>query len=218
MTRYKLNDPELTRRRFINMAMGTTATVGVVSLLGTLGGAHPMFRMTEDKKPPMEGDILVHADPAKEGTPITMAELSETQVPAWPMGKDPDGNDIIRKGEPNNLLVLYKFASGELSGEADVQATIDGQVVAYSDICTHAGCPVPDAKDGNGMFCPCHSGQYDPKQGGIVVGGPPPHKLAQLPIVAEGDNIKVAGFFLSHPYPYTDDATWEATKEAAKGA
>ncbi|GHG10903.1 hypothetical protein GCM10017783_24140 [Deinococcus piscis] len=218
MTRYKVKDPELTRRRFINVATGATATVGVMSLLGTLGGAHPMFRMTEDKKPPMEGDILVHADPAKEGTPITVADLGTTLVQAWPMGTDAEGNKIIRKGEPNNLLAVYKFAAGELSGEANVEATIDGQVVAYSDICTHAGCPVPDAKDGNGMFCPCHSGQYAPKQGGIVVGGPPPHKLAQLPIVAEGDNVKVAGFFLTPPYPYTDEATWEATKEAAKGA
>ncbi|MFC6618664.1 hypothetical protein [Deinococcus radiophilus] len=112
MTRYKIKDPELTRRRFINMAMGATATVGTVSLLGTLGGAHPVFRLTEDKKPPMEGDILVHADPAKEGTPITMAELSETQVTAWPMGTDADGNQIIRKGEPNNLLALYRYPAG----------------------------------------------------------------------------------------------------------
>ncbi|MFC6618735.1 ubiquinol-cytochrome c reductase iron-sulfur subunit [Deinococcus radiophilus] len=217
MTRYKIKDPELTRRRFINMAMGATATVGTVSLLGTLGGAHPVFRLTEDKKPPMEGDILVHADPAKEGTPITMAELSETQVTAWPMGTDADGNQIIRKGEPNNLLALYRTLPA-LSGEAVIEATIDGEVVAYSDICTHAGCPVPDAKDGTGMFCPCHSGQYSPTEGGIVAGGPPPHKLAQLPIVAEGDSIKVSGFFLTHPYPYTDDATWEATKQAAEEA
>lgn len=218
MTRYKVKDPELTRRRFINMATGATATVGVMSLLGTLGGAHPMFRMTDDKKPPMEGDILVHADESKEGTPITVADLGETLVRAWPMGKDADGNDIIRKGDPNNLLAVYKFPAGQLSGETDIPSTVNGEIVAYSDICTHAGCPVPDAKEGGGMHCPCHSGQYAPKEGGIVKGGPPPHKLAQLPIAAEGDTIKVSGFFLSPPYPYTDEAAWEATKKAAAGA
>lgn len=217
MTRYKVKDPEITRRRFINAAMGGTATVGVVSLLSTLGGAHPVFRMTDDKKPPMEGDILVHADPAKEGTPITMDELSDKLVQAWPMGKDADGNDVVRKGEPNNLLAVYRFEPGKLGGETNLEATVDGQVVAYSDICTHAGCPVPDAKDGNGMFCPCHSGIYDPLDGGKVTGGPPPHKLAQLPIVADGNGLKVSGFFLTPPYPFTDDASWEATKEAAKG-
>lgn len=217
MTRYKAKDPEITRRRFINAAVGGTATVGIVSLLSTLGGAHPVFRMTDDKKPPMEGDILVHADPAKEGTPISMDELSDKLIQAWPMGKDADGNDVIRKGEPNNLLAIYRFEAGKLGGETDLEATVDGQVVAYSDICTHAGCPVPDAKDGNGMFCPCHSGMYSPAEGGKVVGGPPPHKLAQLPIVADGKNLKVSGFFLTPPYPYTDDASWEATKEAAKG-
>ncbi len=219
MTKYKVKDPEITRRRFINAALGTTATVGVVSLLSTLGGAHPVFRLTDDKKPPMDGDILVHADPTKEGQPLTMADLGETQVQAWPMGKDADGNNIIRKGEPNNLLIVYKFPAGQLTGETDIPSTIDGQVVAYSDICTHAGCSVPDAKEGGGMQCPCHSGRYDPKQGAIVVGGPPPHKLAQLPIAADGDHIKVTGLFLTAPYPYSnDEASWENLKKMIKGA
>ncbi|MFC6591628.1 ubiquinol-cytochrome c reductase iron-sulfur subunit [Deinococcus lacus] len=218
MTRYKSNDPELTRRKFVNIAMGTTATVGVVSLLSTLGSVNPVFKLTPGKMPPMEGDILVHAEGDKAGQPIALADLGETLTPAWPMGQDADGNPVIRKAEPNNLLAVYAFPSGQLGGETKLEATIDGSVVAYSDICTHAGCPVPDAKDGNGMFCPCHSGQYAPKEGAIVKGGPPQHKLAQLPIKADGDKIVVTDFFLSPPFGYTTEEAWEAYLDKVRDA
>lgn len=216
MTRYRKQDPELTRRRFINAAMGTTATVGIVSLVGVLGTANPVFRLTRDKMPPVEGDILVHASASKEGEIIKASELSEQLIRAWPMGKDKEGNNLIRKGDPNNVVALYRFAKGELVEPTHLDATIDGEIVAYSDICTHAGCSVSDDDQTEGqMKCPCHSGQYDPKRGCIVVGGPPPRALAQLPIRQDGENLVVAGFFLENPYPFTE-TEWEARKEAVK--
>lgn len=216
MTRYRRQDPEITRRRFINAAMGTTATVGIVSLVGVLGTANPVFRLTRDKMPPVEGDILVHASASKEGQPITIGELSDQLVRAWPMGKDAEGNNLIRKADPNNVLAVYRFAAGELQEPTQLDATVDGQIVAYSDICTHAGCSVSDDDQTEGqMKCPCHSGQYDPKRGCVVVGGPPPRPLAQLPIRQQGDNLVVAGFFLENPYPFTE-AEWEARKEAVE--
>lgn len=216
MTRYRRQDPEITRRRFINAAMGTTATVGIVSLVGVLGTANPVFRLTRDKMPPVEGDILVHASASKEGQPITISELSDQLVRAWPMGKDAEGNNLIRKADPNNVLAVYRFAAGELQEPTQLDATVDGQIVAYSDICTHAGCSVSDDDQTEGqMKCPCHSGQYDPKRGCVVVGGPPPRPLAQLPIRQQGDNLVVAGFFLENPYPFTE-AEWEARKEAVE--
>jgi rieske iron-sulfur protein len=215
MTRYKRQDPELTRRKFINVAMGTTAAVGGVSLLSTLGAANPVFRLTPDKMPPRKGDVLVHAVESKEGQPVRLADLSAQQlIRAWPMGKNETGENIIRKGDPNNILAVYRFAPGELIAPTNLEATIDRQVVAYSDVCTHAGCSVSDSDTRAGsMKCPCHSGEYDPKRGCIVIGGPPPRPLAQLPIVQEGDNLVVADFFLQMPYPFTSEAEWESYKE-----
>ncbi|CAM3786692.1 ubiquinol-cytochrome c reductase iron-sulfur subunit [Deinococcus frigens] len=216
MTRYRKQDPEITRRRFINAAMGTTATVGIVSLVGVLGTANPVFRLTRDKMPPVEGDILVHASASKEGEPIKISELSEQLVRAWPMGKDKEGNKLIRKGDPNNVLAIYRFPKGQIVAPTHLDATIDGEIVAYSDICTHAGCSVSDDDQQEGqMKCPCHSGQYDPKRGCIVVGGPPPRALAQLPIKQDGEGLVVGGFFLENPYPFTE-SEWEARKEAVK--
>ncbi|MCP2015516.1 rieske iron-sulfur protein [Deinococcus sp. HSC-46F16] len=220
MTRYKRQDPEITRRKFINVAMGTTAAVGGVSLLSTLGAANPVFRLTADKMPPLEGDILVHAEESKEGRPIAISDLSTQLVRAWPMGKDENGADVIRKGDPNNILALYRFPQGQLIAPTNLEATVDGQVVAYSDICTHAGCSVSDSDINAGqMRCPCHSGEYDPKRGCIVVGGPPPKPLAQLPIRQDGERLVVTGFFLTPPYPYhNSEAEWNNVKQEVEEA
>lgn len=220
MTRYKKQDPEMTRRKFVNVAMGATATVGVVSLVSALGTANPVFRLTREKMPPLKGDILVHAAGPKEGQPVALADLSEKLVRAWPMGTSEEGKPLIRKGNPNNILVVYRFPKGQLVAPTKLEGTIDGEVVVYTDICTHAGCSVADDDQKLGaMKCPCHSGQYDPKQGCKVIGGPPPRGLAQLPVRMDGDKIVAAGFFYSEPQPfgYNSPEAWEAFTKVVEG-
>jgi len=58
----------------------------------------------------------------------------------------------------------------------------NGQFVAYSPICTHAGCQVqfdPSAKD---IACPCHGAVFDPYHSAQVLGGPAPYPLQTIPI------------------------------------
>ena len=58
----------------------------------------------------------------------------------------------------------------------------NGQVVAYSSVCTHAGCQVqfdPAARD---IACPCHGAVYDPYNNAQVVAGPAPYPLQKIPI------------------------------------
>ena len=58
----------------------------------------------------------------------------------------------------------------------------NGQFVAYSAICTHAGCEVqfdPSARD---IACPCHGAVYDPYNNAQVLGGPAPYPLQRIPI------------------------------------
>jgi thiosulfate dehydrogenase [quinone] large subunit len=57
-----------------------------------------------------------------------------------------------------------------------------GKFVAYSAICTHAGCQVqfdPSLKD---IVCPCHGAVYDPYHNAEVIGGPAPYPLQSIPI------------------------------------
>jgi thiosulfate dehydrogenase [quinone] large subunit len=55
------------------------------------------------------------------------------------------------------------------------------QFVAFSAICTHAGCTVQFDPAAEQFVCPCHGGSYDARTG-RVLGGPPPTPLPQVPV------------------------------------
>jgi thiosulfate dehydrogenase [quinone] large subunit len=61
-----------------------------------------------------------------------------------------------------------------------------GQIRAFSAVCTHAGCTV--GYQGGQIVCPCHGGTFDPKTG-AVISGPPPSGLAPRKVVESGGNI-----------------------------
>ena len=70
-----------------------------------------------------------------------------------------------------------------------VLKTPDGQVRAFSAICTHLGCTVQyDSKDEQ-IWCPCHNGHYNLY--GINISGPPPSPLTPYKVILQGDNIIV---------------------------
>ncbi len=55
-----------------------------------------------------------------------------------------------------------------------------GDIVAYSTLCTHQGCPtVYDAKD-RCFKCPCHYSIFDAEKGGQMVCGQAPSKLPRI--------------------------------------
>ncbi|MDQ3986344.1 MAG: Rieske 2Fe-2S domain-containing protein [Actinomycetota bacterium] len=76
----------------------------------------------------------------------------------------------------DSQTVLIKVAPGEISGAPE-------DLVAYSKICTHAGCPVglyqPTT---NQLFCPCHQSAFDVLRGAKPTVGPATRPLPQLPI------------------------------------
>jgi thiosulfate dehydrogenase (quinone) large subunit len=55
-------------------------------------------------------------------------------------------------------------------------------VVAYSRVCTHAGCLVGYDTSQRILYCPCHGAEYDPARGAEVIGGPAPRPLAEIPV------------------------------------
>jgi len=52
----------------------------------------------------------------------------------------------------------------------------NGQFVAYSAVCTHAGCTVEYDPTQRHLVCPCHGAAFDPAQGAQVIsrGNPGP--------------------------------------------
>jgi ubiquinol-cytochrome c reductase iron-sulfur subunit len=66
-------------------------------------------------------------------------------------------------------------------------------IVAYSKICTHAGCAVdmyrvptfaPDEPH-PALVCPCHYSTFDPARGGTVTFGPAGRPLPMLPLTID---------------------------------
>ena len=71
----------------------------------------------------------------------------------------------------------------------DVAASADGYI-AYSRLCTHAGCPVALYRAASKeLLCPCHQSVFDVVDNGAVVSGPADHALPRLPIEVGSDGI-----------------------------
>ncbi len=62
-----------------------------------------------------------------------------------------------------------------------------GEFVAYSAVCTHAGCTV--AYQNAQLACPCHGSIFDPANGAEVVSGPAQTPLPEIPIRVQDGQI-----------------------------
>lgn len=80
-----------------------------------------------------------------------------------------------------NSGVIFKFASKP----GIVVRTADGDVRAFSAVCTHLDCTVQYKADTAQLWCACHNGIYD--LSGNVISGPPPRNLAQFAVNLRGE-------------------------------
>jgi ubiquinol-cytochrome c reductase iron-sulfur subunit len=68
----------------------------------------------------------------------------------------------------------------------------DGNI-AYSKICTHAGCPVAlYRKESLELYCPCHQSVFDVVHGARPVSGPATRALPQLALDVDGAGYLIA--------------------------
>ncbi|MBI3494313.1 MAG: ubiquinol-cytochrome c reductase iron-sulfur subunit [Acidobacteria bacterium] len=86
-----------------------------------------------------------------------------------------------------NSASIFKFGSKP----GIVVRTADGDVRAFSAVCTHLDCTVQFKPDTSQLWCACHNGTYD--LGGNVVSGPPPRGLEKfvVNIRGEGDDAEI---------------------------
>jgi thiosulfate dehydrogenase [quinone] large subunit len=59
------------------------------------------------------------------------------------------------------------------------------KVVAYSRVCTHAGCTVGFDPSTQVLYCPCHGAEFDPAQGARVLAGPAPVPLPRIKVAID---------------------------------
>jgi Rieske Fe-S protein len=68
----------------------------------------------------------------------------------------------------------------------------DGQLVAYSQACTHLSCAVVPEIERGLLRCPCHEGFFD-LQSGRNVAGPPQRPLPRITLDVRGDDVYAVG-------------------------
>lgn len=132
------------------------------------------------------GSRVVTAD----GTPIRAADGALDQlVTAFPEG---------HVGRDDSQIVLLRVDPSLLRDRTVSGGAVDGWV-AYSKICTHAGCSVglfgvdprqPDVL--RQLVCPCHQSVFDPLDGAQPRGGPATRSLPQLPLAVDPDGNLIA--------------------------
>ena len=80
-----------------------------------------------------------------------------------------------------NSGVIFKF--GNKPGI--LVRTAEGELRAFSAVCTHLNCTVQYKNDTSQIWCACHNGMYD--LGGNVVSGPPPRPLEEFVVDLMGE-------------------------------
>ena len=86
---------------------------------------------------------------------------------------------------PNDSFKIFRFGDSP----AIVIRTPDGELKAFSAVCTHLDCTVQYMPGQRHIHCACHNGRYD--LNGNVISGPPPRPLQEFKVFVEGENIIV---------------------------
>jgi ubiquinol-cytochrome c reductase iron-sulfur subunit len=174
------------------------APVGVVAAAPLIGAL---------LKDPHHPDIFFHtgfagATPDKpmrlvrdDGTPIRPEEVSVGgQMTVYP--DIPEGNTNKYADSPTLLIRLREDDALTLRGrlhERGNDGRMAGNLVAYSKICTHAGCPASlYEQQTNRLLCPCHQSQFSIVDNAEPIFGPATRKLPMLPIKVDDDGFIVA--------------------------
>jgi ubiquinol-cytochrome c reductase iron-sulfur subunit len=127
-----------------------------------------------------------------DNEPIYLSQIAVGSfVTAFPEGADPR--------ELGSPVMLVRLAADEV--QTRVEWSPQG-LVAFSKICTHAGCAVAMLRYGAGdpaapgpaLVCPCHYSTFDPADAGAVLFGPAGRPLPQLPLrLGAGGSVEAAG-------------------------
>ncbi len=119
------------------------------------------------------------------GTPAASSTPASGETAASSGGASGAGGSAIAQESEVAPGGSVKFKDG---GKDAVLVHLDsGDFVAYSAVCTHAGCTV--AYQNAQLACPCHGSIFDPANGAEVVSGPAQTPLPEIPIEVQNGRV-----------------------------
>jgi ubiquinol-cytochrome c reductase iron-sulfur subunit len=93
----------------------------------------------------------------------------------------------------DSQVVLLRPAAGRLRRLPGREDWSPEGYVAYSRVCTHAGCPVAQYEDeAQVLVCPCHQSTFDVLDGARPISGPAGRALPQLPLMVDAEGYLAA--------------------------
>lgn len=114
----------------------------------------------------------------------------------------------LRTGEPvffDYPLVGQSNILVKVGAPAEAGIGPDGDIVAFSNLCTHMGCPLTEFQADHGVLgpCPCHFTTFDLARDAQVTLGQATQQLPRVLLTPDGDDIYAVGI-LRLVYGYSD--------------
>jgi ubiquinol-cytochrome c reductase iron-sulfur subunit len=180
----------VSRRRLLlgaATAAGTGVTAAAVGPLAALGPGDVSATLKDT--PWRDGVPLVD----ENGDRITADQL---QVGSW-LTAFPQGADPRQLG---SAIVVVQVEERYLDLPRERQGWAPNGIMAFSKICTHAGCAIAlfryptyePTSQPPALVCPCHYSTFDVGRGATVEFGPAGRPLPQLPLRIQADGTLVA--------------------------
>jgi ubiquinol-cytochrome c reductase iron-sulfur subunit len=128
----------------------------------------------------------------EQGVPLRGDELDvDSVITAFPEG------NLNAADAPTLVIRLPPGVNQPKSGREEYAL---GDLVAYSKLCSHLGCPVGlyQARE-RLLLCPCHQSTFDVPTGCEPIFGPAARSLPQLPLAEDTDGFLIATGDFSDP-------------------
>ncbi|MCL5947894.1 MAG: Rieske 2Fe-2S domain-containing protein [Actinobacteria bacterium] len=165
------------RRGFLGkMLAGAAGILGVVIAFPVIRSLGPLPKLALDKTNWRKGSYLVtiHGRKIKEDD-LEVGGI----ITVFPPGYE---------GNAMDQTVLLRASTSPFTTKAGRETWTPKGYVAYSKVCTHAGCPVGLYQEQTQqLLCPCHQSMFDVLDGAQPVFGPAPRPLPQLPLMIDSE-------------------------------
>ncbi|MDO3686965.1 ubiquinol-cytochrome c reductase iron-sulfur subunit [Micromonospora sp. C28ISP2-4] len=196
---YLADEMGVRRRPLLGISLlAGLAPVGAVAAAPLIGGLieqpHKNNQMFTTGFQPAEGGQKIRLI-REDGRPIRPSDVSVGgQLTVFP---GIEGGVSNKHADSPTLLIHLREddaqksrAANERKGRGDYMW---GNYVAYSKICTHAGCPASlYEQQTNRLLCPCHQSQFLITDNAKPIFGPANRPLPQLPIEVDEEGFFVA--------------------------
>ena len=106
------------------------------------------------------------------------------------MNQTPEAHIADASAIKENASLLFRYPTPD--DPCIALRTKQGELVAYSQVCTHLSCAVIYSERENALFCPCHNGYFTMEEGRPYA-GPPVRRLPRIKLEQRGEQIFAIG-------------------------